>query len=453
MEVTMKSIRKTNKMALMAVVLMVSAMLTALGGKTAGRGDALPPVDLERSFQFVMGTKYYAPPNIPMPQKGISIIDKNFHTTVTRITDKKTDKYIGPGIQNEYAKADPENCDGTLLVLRGNSAAWYLYNPVTYRKIGYLKIFDSGGQEPEPRWDSSNPKIFYYLNNMQLRSYNTGTKKVTTIHDFSQLFPSGAYLTTGSEGDASLDRRYWAFMVLDDSWELMSVIVYDKELDQIIGRKDTGFLDKINWVGMDMSGNHCIFGYEELLYPQVFTRSLSKVVNLPQGSNAHADFARTADGKDVLVYQNVSTDYISMADLDTGKETRLVKIPFTTNPDIGLHFSGNCAQTPGWVLVSTYASKNLPPEASRHSWMDTQLFMVELKKKPRIWRIAHTHAYTSLDYNGEKNYFAECFAAINTKGTRIYYGSNWNDFRTDYSEAYVIRLPNNWFKEMPKTAE
>jgi hypothetical protein len=44
-------------------------------------------------------------------------------------------------------------------------------------------------------------------------------------------------------------------MVLDDSRELISVIVYDKELDQIIGRKDTGFLDKINWLGMDMSGN------------------------------------------------------------------------------------------------------------------------------------------------------------------------------------------------------
>jgi len=216
-----------------------------------------------------------------------------------------------------------------------------LFDAVTHRKIRYLKIFDSGGLEPEPRWDSSNPKVFYYLNTMQLRSYNTGTKKVTTIHDFDQEFPSGSYLTTGSEGDASLDRRYWAFMVLDDSWELISVIVYDKELDQIIGRKDTGFLDKLNWLGMDMSGNHCILGYEELLYSQVFTRDLSKVVNFPQGSNAHGDLARTADGKDVFVYQNVSTDYISMADLNTGKETRLVKIPFTTNLDIGLRFSGN----------------------------------------------------------------------------------------------------------------
>jgi hypothetical protein len=415
----------------------------------------MPPLlfELEAGFKFVMGTKYYAPPNLPMPRKGINFQDKNFHTTITRITDKKTDKYMGPGIQNEYAKADPENCDGTLLVLRGNGGAWYLYNAVTFKPIRHLKIFDGGLQEPEPRWDSTNPKVFYYLHNMQLRSYETGTTQVLTVHDFGPEFPSGSYLTTGSEGDASLDRKYWAFMVEDDSGDFVSVVVYDKDTDQIAGRKDTGFLDRINWVGMDMSGNRCVIGYEALLYPQIFTRDLSSGISLPNGSNGHGDVARTADGKDVLVYQNVATDYISMADLDTGAETRLVWIPFTINPDIGLHISGNCAQTPGWVLVSTYGAKNLPPQASRHSWMDTQLFLVELKAKPRIWRIAHTQAYLELDYTGETNYFAEAFAAINTKGTRIYYGSNWSNFQTDYAEAFRVSLPNNWVKEMPKAAE
>lgn len=403
-----------------------------------------------QDFQFVMGTASYAPPDIPMPKKGAALTDANFHTTVTRVTDKTADKYIGPGIQNEYAKSDPENSDGTMLVLRGNSAAWYLYDARTFKKIRQLKIFDSGGQEPEPRWDASDPKVFYFVNNMTFRSYHTGSKKVATIHDFSGDFPGGAYLTTGSEGDASVDRRYWAFKVVDDSWQLVSIVVYDKQLDQIVARKSTGFLDKVNWVGMDMSGNHCIVGYDELLFPQILPRDLSKVLSLTTGSNGHGDFARTADGKDVLVYQNVSNDYIAMSDLTTGKETRLVKIPFTTNPDIGLHFSGNCAQTPGWVLVSTYGSKNLPPGTSKHSWMDTQLFMVELKKKPRIWRIAHTHAHTSLDYSGDKNYFAEAFAAINTSGSRIYVGSNWDDYRTDYSEAYRVSLPENWIELMPK---
>jgi hypothetical protein len=81
--------------------------------------------------------------------------------------------------------------------------------------------------------------------------------------------------------------------------------------------------------------------------------------------------------------------------------------------------------------------------------MDSQLFMLELKQGPRIWRIAHTQSYTSDDYDAEKNYFAEAFAAINTKGTRIYWGSNWRNYSADYTDAYVAALPAGWAEEMP----
>lgn len=384
-----------------------------------------------------------------MPPKGTCITDPNFQTKIVRITDKKLDGYIGPGIENEYAKADPENSDGTLLILRGNSAAWYLYNPSTYQMIKQLTVFDPCNQEPEPRWDPFHPKIFYYLCNTELRSYNTDTDASATIHDFKNDFPSAAFITTGTEGDTSLDRRYWCFMVQDPEYNLLSVIVYDKTLDSIVGQKDSGFPDDINWVGMDMSGNHCVIGYENLTYASVFAQDFIRGMELPDGSNGHGDVALTADGRDVLVYQNVRTDYIAMADLNTGAETPLVAIPFDVNLDIGLHVSGNSSQTPGWVLVSTYGAKQ-PPRGSRHSWMDTQLFLVELKANPRIWRIAHTHSYTSRRYTGEKNYFAEAFAAINSKGTKIYFGSNWERFRPpDYTDTYQVLLPDDWVNKMP----
>jgi len=120
------------------------------------------------------------------------------------------------------------------------------------------------------------------------------------------------------------------------------------------------------------------------------------------------------------------------------------------NADIGLHVSGNCSNTPGWALISTYGSKNPPPGQS-HSWMDTQLFMLELKANPRIWRLAHTHAYTYLNADeGEKNYFAEAFAAINRAGTRAYWGSNWDSWMTEYTDTYQIALPTGWVQSMPK---
>jgi hypothetical protein len=166
---------------------------------------------------------------------------------------------------------------------------------------------------------------------------------------------------------------------------------------------------------------------------------------MPSGANGHNDFALTADGKDVLVYQNTQNDYICMTDFDTLTETTILKIPFTVNPDIGLHFSGNCAEKSGWALVSTYGAKQ-PPEGASHSWMDTQLFMLQLRQNPMVWRIAHTHCYTSYESTREKNYYAEAFATVNNAGTRVYFGSNWGDFTADYTDTYQVMLPSDWNK-------
>ncbi len=403
------------------------------------------------SFKFVIGKMFFPAPSTQIPGKNIMFSDPDFHTSILRFTDP-ADMYTGPGIENEYAKADPENANGTFVILRGNDGTWYLYNRANAQLHRQLTAFNDAGQEPEPRWEPSDPDVFYYLSNTELRRYHINNDTSIPVHDFKKDFPQVAYITTGTEGDASLDRRYWCFMLQDKDGILIGVIVYDKNLDQVIGRKTTGFPDAINWVGMDMSGKHCIIGYESLNYPQVFSVDMKKSTALPTGSNAHGDLARTADGRDVFVYQNNATDFISMADLETGVETPLVQIPFDVNPDIGLHVSGNCSATPGWALVSTCGSEH-PPAGSAHSWMDAQLFMVELKENPRIWRIAHTHAFTSMDFSGEQNYFAEAFATINTAGTRIYFGSNWGIYKTDYSDTYEILLPDAWNARIPVPVE
>jgi hypothetical protein len=201
--------------------------------------------------------------------------------------------------------------------------------------------------------------------------------------------------------------------------------------------------DEVDWVGVDHSGEHVLVGYERLPSMEVFSRDLAESRRLPEGSNAHGDAAQTADGRNVWVFQNTATDMIEMADLGTGEVTPLLPIPFETNPDIGLHVSGNCAETPGWVLVSTYGART-PPEGAEHSWMDTQLFMLELARDPVVWRLCHTRCYTAETAEEDPMYFAEAFAAVNTSGTRVYYGSNWGDIEPDYTDAYMLALPDEW---------
>ncbi|MCX7957934.1 MAG: hypothetical protein N3B13_02715 [Deltaproteobacteria bacterium] len=402
-------------------------------------------------FEFVTGKDYYQSEETDIPPKGVWFSDPNFHTMIARITDRKSDGYSGSGIQNEYSRTDPENSDGRYIILRGNDGEWYLYSGENFTMLKKLEGINSGGQEPEPRWDSSNPDVFYYFFGSEIRRYRVSESSFETVHNFRNEYPLASFISTGTEGDASLDRRYWCFMLLNDAYNLLGVVSYDRIQDKILGYYSAASLPEgvgLNWTSMDMSGEFCLFGYEDTgagYTPPVavFEKNLTYRLNLPDGATGHMDIAVDEEGRDVMVYQNNRTDWIAMADLKSGTEINLVEIPFATNGDIGLHFSGNNFSAPGWVLVSTYGSKN-PPSGNEHSWMDNQLFMVQLKENPVILRIAHTHSYTSLDYEGEKNYFAECFAAINRKGSAIYFGSNWNIYTFEYTDEYIIILPPDW---------
>jgi hypothetical protein len=377
-----------------------------------------------------------ASPNLPA--KGVFFTDSLYNSNLARITDKAIDGYSGPDIENEYSRADAENCDGTHIILRGQDGEWYLYDRPGLHMLKHFT--DLGlGEEPEPRWDVSAPNRFYYLHGSELRQYDITGDTYAVVHDFEAEYPGASFISTKTEGDASLDQRYWCFMVEDSVFNVLAVVCYDRQLDSVVGAK-TSFSDGINWVSMDMSGSHCIVGYESSP-AQAFTRDFGTMTQLPPGATGHMDVAFTSDSTDVMVYQSNTTDSVTMVDLNTGAATPLVAIPFDVNADIGLHFSGNCAATPGWCLVSTCGAEN-PPSGQSHSWMDNLLFMVELKPDPRIVKLCRTRCYTGK--NPRPNYFAEAYATVNRAGTRAYFGSNWGDYTPDYTDAYEVDLPPNW---------
>ena len=235
-----------------------------------------------QTSQSVLNTNSYAPADSSIPQKGTTFTDPNFHTNLVRITDK-TDGYSGAGIENEYAKMDPENSEGKYVILRGNDGEWYLYDTSNFQMKKQLNILD--GVEPEPRWDAIDPNVFYYIYGIELRTYNIETDLSASVHNFKIEFSSAAYITTGSEGDASLDRRFWSFIVEDSEYNFISTVVFDKESNNVVGQK-TDFPDELDWISMDMSGSHCIVGYDTYS-TQVFSRDFSSVIDLPLGANGH----------------------------------------------------------------------------------------------------------------------------------------------------------------------
>jgi hypothetical protein len=155
----------------------------------------------------------------------------------------------------------------------------------------------------------------------------------------------------------------------------------------------------------------------------------------------HSDPALDAQGREVFVYQDIDTDHISMLDLASGEITPLWPIDFSHSA-LGLHFSGQAFGMPGWALVST--SNGSQPSTT---WMDDQIFAVELVKDGQVARLAHTHSV--YDENVEHDYWAEPHASVNRDFTQIVFTSNWGRGGSDAVDMYMIKLPSNWVSQLP----
>jgi hypothetical protein len=198
-------------------------------------------------------------------------------------------------------------------------------------------------------------------------------------------------------------------------------------------------------ISMSPSGRWIFAARGTTRYKRDFTQPLKLC---PHHRINHGDLAIDAEGNEVFVHQ-CPDDWITMYDLKTGKRTRLISMihdsnwkDYTWKTSDGrrtiksFHISGNCYATPGWVLVSTTGDGG----RETRNWQAKSLYMLELKENPRIWRIAHTHCIS-------RKYSESVFAAINTRGTRIYFGSNWDE-PGDTIETYIAELPPKWYEDL-----
>jgi hypothetical protein len=156
--------------------------------------------------------------------------------------------------------------------------------------------------------------------------------------------------------------------------------------------------------------------------------------------SGHQDLALDAQGREVVVWQDIDTDHISMLDLASGVVTPLWPIDFS-HTSIGLHISGRALNRPGWALVSTHDG-----DPSAYTWMDDQVFAIELKPGGRVARLAHTHSL--VDESQEHDYWAEPHASVNPDFTQIVFTTNWGRSGTGEVEMFLISLPPDWIESL-----
>jgi hypothetical protein len=407
---------------------------------------------------FVTDFEVRQTPSLPEPPARVPFRDPVFGTCLARVTDRTSDLTAddtSAGLKNEYSRVQSFNADGSRLLVRGIEATSYLYDARELQPLGELPL------GVEPRWDGADPELLYFFEETRLMAYNVRSGEESLVHEFADDFPGqklGAVWTRW-EGSPSADGRYWGLMAEDEDWVAFAFLMYDRQTDQVIAERDLrGMwgvegvdLEDIDHVTTSPLGDYFIASFSRCERGQlgddahpcglmVYDRDLTKGRGLLR-IIGHYDVALDAEGREVIIFQDIDQDNISLLDLATGTVTALWPIDFS-HTAIGLHFSGRAFGRPGWALVSTHDGD---PDA--YTWMDDQLFALELRPGGRVFRLAHTHSL--VDENQEHDYWAEPHASVNQDFARIVFTSNWGRSGTGEVEMFLIDLPPDWPGRLP----
>ncbi len=393
-------------------------------------------------------------PAMPEPSPHVPFRDPVFGTCVVRVTDRTADLSsddYSRGLKNEYSRVQSFNADGSRILVRGLEATWYLYDAKTLEPIGQLPF----GGPVDPRSDPTNPDLLYYSEETRLMAYDAGSDEQRLVHEFAADFPgqSLAAVWSKNEGSPSLDGRYWGFMAEDQDWATVALLIYDLQTNRVIAKRDmrgVPGVEAIDNAYISPKGNYFIADFSDYYCEpgqlgtdanpcgyMVYDRNLENGRGLLRISG-HQDLALDAQGREVVIYQDVDTDHISMLDLASGVVTPLWPIDFS-HTSIGLHISGRAFNRAGWALVSTHDS-----DPGAYTWMDDQVFAIELEPGGRVVRLAHTHSL--VDEDQEHDYWAEPHASVDPDFTQIVFTTNWGRSGTGEVEMFLISLPPDWLE-------
>jgi hypothetical protein len=368
-----------------------------------------------------------------------------------RVTDRNKDITAGDtskGLKNEYSRVQSFNANGKFFLIRSISATWYLYRSLDLKPVKKLPFEGS----VDPRWDAKNPNVLYYMQGTQMKSCNIQTNSVKVVHDFKRDLPGMdlAAVWTRYEGSPSQDGRYWGLMAENNDWETVAFLIYDLKKNRVIAKRTSNVPPDLDTVTISPRGKYFLAycnNYCEEGRPGDDTHPCGLMVYDDQLKNGrsllriigHSDTALDSSGQDVLVYQDIDTDWISMLNLESGKITKLIPIDFS-HTAIGMHISGRAFKRPGWVVLSTYNGGY----SKDFTWLDDQVFAVELKEGGKVVRLAHHHSL--YNENEEQDYWAEPHATANPDFSRVLFTSNWGRTGTEGVDTYMIRLPQDWIE-------
>ena len=397
-----------------------------------------------------------------VPAIGEPFFDSRFGTILTRVT--QVDEL---GARHEYSRFDPFNKDQSMIILLPEYD-WRVYRTQTFPYNQEANLVTVLHHIAEPRWDPNDPNLVWGLQDFQLLTVNVlgGT---TIIKDFAndptikpilQSEPDLYRITMKDEGESSQDKQYWAFFLQgsNEDYRVRYIFTWDRLQDKILGLYKIPLNESdIDWVGMSALGNWVLIGGQpdnggNLIGLTMANKELTQFHQLDYAT-AHSDVGLDTQGNEVIVMQNVQTDYIDLIPIDLSTKvvtnandypgsnrTRLIRLYYNNQSSIGLnsgvHISCN---VPGYCVISTTTRPNVPEQ----NWLDRTITLVKLNRSnPRVFYLAKV-------YNTTGTYWEETHATITNDGKKVVWAENWGQY------VQEGQTPKNFLMQldMPKTRD
>jgi len=395
-------------------------------------------------------------PALPKPEFMSPYKDPAFNGKIIRITESKFNDVHKP----MYNTIQAWNADESLLLLfrkKNGGSDHVLLDGHTYKQLGRLDIFPADLEEIF--WSRHNPDILFYASQSPSRigrfyAYNVRSEKHTLLKDFRSQCSGGVTSSTDVHMQ-SLDDDLFGFRceAPNGGWHLMSYRISSDELSVVVAG-DSNPWD--NWrAPMAAASGDRMWMQGRVVSPDLQT--IEHTLDMSQPGE-HASIGLTHNGQDAIfptVFDPSPGGCDGTPDLGVGHLavhnfmdgtcrsmiTQAEGWPYTTS---GTHVTAGAYKQPGWVAVSSVGyPKQLPfyTNGEAATPLFSEIFLVNTNPaNEQVCRLTHHRSYGKHATKGDyKAYFGEPHPSISPSGTRIVFGSDWQN--SGAVDAYVIELP------------
>lgn len=387
------------------LIVIATVLATSAGASSAVAAPSYPPDGPLRPVPTPMG--------IERPAYLESVLDPSTGISITRIADRRAfDQPGARSIRHAYAKNQPWNADGSLLMLDYHYPA-PLLDGETMELIGEVH------QPSEAIWLNADPEhMVGMMGRRKLVEWDAlADRRSATLHEFRGY--DEVELGSG-EGNLSNDDRYAA--LLGDHGNSVDVLVFDLENERIIARRrfrraSIGDGDAtFNNVAMSQSGERVLIEFNRRGRGGrrgivSMSRHLTDPVPLSANGGSHFDACIEADGSESIVVGADRSSALVSVDLLDGARTRLLP---ERSMSYAIHISCRNLDRPGWAYVSEFAEPGAPRQANRDS-----LLAVRLDGSGAVERFGHEFR------SNRATYVREPHAVPSRDGSRVLFASDW----------------------------